>query len=848
MLLPIVLLFYFFTLSAQEEELPPCGCTEGAAQIGSGVGVPTLQSAISLGLIVSAANSPSTPQQVCVKGTLTAQNINYTFFLSVVTMDANAEIKVNTNGTLTFDNSTVQGCTTMWNHIEVSGSGKLNSFSSTIQDGKQAFRIRTGARLKIKGNQFINDYVGIFLINATPNTLGKVHLDDVFTGNNFSTSQSGLKSPYAGQLGFAGIQNTGMAGLTVGTTNGAGSPNTFTNLLNGVVAYNASLAVNGASFTRIKQQANSSGIRLDGLCAGVFAKNSFTDCNFGLNSVTAFSINFSDNTLTDIHDRGVYIQGFIDGVTPKGNIVVNSNNISTLSSGVQTAGIHVTGVNTLNAASNIVTVGNATGLLEEYAGIYLENSYFSSALPGFVSGNTINAYSGANGIHWGSGANSITENNTITLFEPASGSPSSFGFATGIIQGCNDNAITTGNTVLGYGTSNNLTDGISTVFGNNMTFCCNGTNLTKKGFNYFGTGTLWRISQTSFGTHEVGLFVQGNSSFTVQENQGNQWLGTYSVAGAQHTGSDPSAIFNSRFRVNPFASPFKPLVVSTPNAPGASWFTPGSGSPMTCAQFPECGIPIIGEDSPIDSFDIIIAQGLFATGTPQEPVMRWVAERGLYARLQANNSLLSLNPSLTSFYNANQTTKVGLYQTVENAIAALSGLSPVERAQFKANSDLILSHLNQLVQKDYQMVDASAAQLSALALDKENLTNSIYQLELANEVLYATIQGALYAQIPIVQAQNAALVASNIWEQNEKTVNEIYLSWLLTNDLTTAQLAQLLAIASQCPLEGGRSVFVTRGLYSLKVRSNFEDGILCAGAENREDGTVIAATIPEAGF
>ncbi len=758
-------------------------------------------------------------------------------------MGPDAEINISSNGSLTFDNTTVDACTDMWKHIEVSGTGKLKSYASTIKDGKEAFRIKTLAHVVVKGTDFIDNRIGISLVNTVPGTLGLMVLDDVFEGNDFETS-GGLKYPYSGQTGFAGIQNIGMAGLTVGSSNSTASPNTFTDLQNGIVAERAKLAVYGASFTDINELETSSGIRLDGQCGGVFVENNFDECNYGLNSFNSYQINFSENTLTDIRRIGVLVEGTI--TTNQGNINILSNNISTLSNGVVTSGVIVGHSKLANVSYNEITIGDGIGTYPEDAGIHLNTSNFSAAQPGMVIGNTIVANNGAAGIRLNTIKNTVTEDNSITLEEPASGAPSYTAFATGIVQGTLDNGITRANSIIGYGATDNFTSGINTLFGNNMVFCCNSTNLTLRGFHYFGTGTLWKIAQTSFGTHSVGLRVQGNSYFGVQDNTGNKWLGSYAVAGAQHTGSLNTAIFNSRFKVNPFSSPYKPAVVSTPNAPGASWFTTGTGTVLTCDEYPECGIDEQATDDH-DAFDKIIAKDSFETGTPEEAVMRWVAERGLYKRIQADTSLLSVDTLFANFYTANDTTKVGLYQDVENSIEALDDSSYFS-TKLKANNDIILGYLSQLVQKDSAMVGASGGAVDTLAAQKSIVTDSIYLRELANDLVADSLQDVISSLVSTIQTQNAALVASNIYEQNEKTVNEIYLDYILTHDLDTTQLDTLEAIASQCPLQGGRAVIGARALYTLKVPTVFEDGIICDTIVNRESGAAIKQTNARSDF
>ncbi len=244
-------------------------------------------------------------------------------------------------------------------------------------------------------------------------------------------------------------------------------------------------------------------------------------------------------------------------------------------------------------------------------------------------------------------------------------------------------------------------------------------------------------------------------------------------------------------------------------------------------------------DNTIDSFDIIIAKDLFTTGTPEEPVMRWVAERGLYSRLQANSLLIGQDPSMSTFYNAKQTDKVGLYQSVEDNMLALYEVSPTELAQFKSNGEQIFAYLDTLIIIDSLMVGASPSELTTLANDRDVVLDNMYQLEQQNASLDSIIQAARATQVQLVQSQNAALSATTVYEQNEKTYNEIWLDLVENDTLTQAQIDHLEAISWQCPLEGGEATLKARGLYVSVSGSNanFKDEMICDGIEERGSST-----------
>ena len=77
---------------------------------------------------------------------------------------------------------------------------------------------------------------------------------------------------------------------------------------------------------------------------------------------------------------------------------------------------------------------------------------------------------------------------------------------------------------------------------------------------------------------------------------------------------------------------------------------------------------------------------------------------------------------------------------------------------------------------------------------------------------------------------NAAIGTTKLIEENEKRVNEIYLSVIgkEADGFTDVQRTALLDIASQCPMLGGNAVYKARSMYRLVDDSTyFDDQLLC---------------------
>lgn len=87
---------------------------------------------------------------------------------------------------------------------------------------------------------------------------------------------------------------------------------------------------------------------------------------------------------------------------------------------------------------------------------------------------------------------------------------------------------------------------------------------------------------------------------------------------------------------------------------------------------------------------------------------------------------------------------------------------------------------------------------------------------------------------PII-VDNNAITATDIWEQNEKTVNHIFLNTVAKGiPFNDTQFNLLMDIANQCPLTGGNAVYEARSIlaYTGEILE-FNDSLLC-------DSTILA--------
>jgi hypothetical protein len=77
---------------------------------------------------------------------------------------------------------------------------------------------------------------------------------------------------------------------------------------------------------------------------------------------------------------------------------------------------------------------------------------------------------------------------------------------------------------------------------------------------------------------------------------------------------------------------------------------------------------------------------------------------------------------------------------------------------------------------------------------------------------------------------NAGIGTIELIEQNERTVNDIYLNTIAKDEsaFTATQATALYAVAIQCPMAGGQAVFRARALYGLfDDAQDYDDASTC---------------------
>ncbi|RMG83147.1 MAG: T9SS C-terminal target domain-containing protein, partial [Bacteroidetes bacterium] len=822
-----ILLLMMMIFGVQDVFSQPCDCnTPGVKTVGSAVGVPNLTDAFGAGILNPGSTSS---QPVCIKGTFNI-NANYVFDDADLTLDANATVNVLSSFTLIIKNqSTLMGCTSMWNALIVHSQAHLKITNSTIQDGQTAIQANFGSSIIVQDNDFINNYIGIRVGGKIPaNMIGLVYQPDIMEGNDFETLNSGLKSPFDGQIGLTGVYLSDVYGFTIGTTNTSAVPNTFTRFHIGVLVHRSTINVHHAEFSRIANYANfPSTIPGDG-GSSISSKNGYGDfithCKFesghtGISSEAFWLSEIEHNfmpDLTGVSNSSSMNNGIRAANTDFGRLYIRENDIATREEAVLLRLVKE------NSEIRIKNNVNITGL--PYANFKREAiDLIGCHVPpgkGSISLNSnINTIDTETAVLLSSCSNIHVQQNDIDLEGAPQGNDPMKGI---VIEGSSDLYIANNN-INGALATGSTTGMISEGSVDITQFCCNRIDTTDIGVQFDGTNMLTFLNGTRLNDHDIGLLYEQNAMVNAQIDAGNRWTGTYNIVGARHEGFNPTTIQDSRYEVR-FQGEELPSY-DTPNAPGTQWFFPSFNLPYSCLT--EC--PVIAEDFPPDQLVLSVADGTLSVGTVYENTLIWQAERAVFRKIERTPSWAA-DSSLSAFYTAKQGTTVDLFNDIEERITALRDVRPTETQAIENNLTAVQSRLRQITVKDSLLWGANPTDSTALVQDIQNLQTEIMNYSISNDSLYEMVTADRSALIQGIIADNNNIITSAIYEQNEQIVNDIWLNTVGQNNysLTQNQLNSLESVVWQCPLMGGKAVYRARALYLMEIDTVFNDNLLCS--------------------
>ncbi|MEZ5032028.1 MAG: T9SS type A sorting domain-containing protein [Saprospiraceae bacterium] len=294
--------------------------------------------------LLDATSAQTTAQRVIIQGTLefSTSLSNYKFKDSEIVLSEGSSIIVSSGKQLAFQGSTVKGCEALWAGIDVQPGGRLSVQTSTISDAAKAILAAPGSFLNVATNTFLNNHICIAVDDPESNNANNIQ-HQIY--NNTFTSDATLLSSVSGYnaYAYAGILVHNLALLDLDN-----KVNTFSNLQNGIIAFDSKVLINSATtFESIQPQAGvtlpvpqGNGIYVyhtqgKPLASLTFdgktdeeGDATFTDCFQSISSIrsntTVLNCKFLDG------DRGIYIEDLF----PFRKVIIQDNYFEEISSGI----------------------------------------------------------------------------------------------------------------------------------------------------------------------------------------------------------------------------------------------------------------------------------------------------------------------------------------------------------------------------------------------------------------------------------------------------------------------------------------------------------------------------------
>ena len=634
-----------------------------------------------------------------------------------------------------------------------------------------------------------------------------------------------LLVPYIGQSPSYASGSTSYAGFVLNDVAGVIGKGTsfksrilFHELNNGLIAINSTLLVTNSTFKDIQPDNTYAGANGYGITSigGNNASSSLIQYGLGQNSSTA---TFS-NCRTAIFARHSHIESSennMEGVTYgyRMDFLENfhrarifNNTIHALFYG---AGLHSNDYcKNIELHDNTINVADPDGNANVFrTGIGVWESNFSGLNHDYrlrILNNAIHAGENATeNISLYNVRDVLVSDNTLDLDDPGNTGSLSLHYNFRPTLACN--------VITGFSQAPNVFCIFSLLTGDGA-YSCNHTTNTSKGL-YFDMDCANSLLQgNEMINHDIGLEVGGNlCQIGPQYHNGNRWTGTSSNLGALHH--------------EPLIAVFQPILVSTTSPFGAADHEPSSSDPnnwiypdnqnindynCSTATNPCFEMDLIKRFGAIDSLLAIGDIPLENFETEQY----YVADRQLFER-RALNTTLEAPDVVDSFYNANVSTNIGRFYRLAIGMKALDSLSGNYHELIKHNDSLnkvLLMQMDSNNTSIYNGIDSVMLMEENRVLSAQINSNSI----LLNQWL--VISDSLLTDLAdSLVVENNNITPSGSMEENEQTVNNIYLTRTIKKQLPdSAEKIVIDEISSLCILEGGIATIKARG-----IRATYND-------------------------
>ncbi|HMQ90262.1 MAG TPA: PKD domain-containing protein [Flavilitoribacter sp.] len=815
-----------------------CDDCDAENTIGTPATETTLSQAIAAGDLPSGTFAANLIK--CIEGVLRLESGNaYTFTNCTFKMAPGAEIIIEEGAQLILDGTTLFACTNIWRGITVETGGKLNLNESLIKDAQYAIYAYPATSpnepvtdLKLTHNTLENNFVGIFVPEGS---LGKMKVDLL---RNSIIGTEDLKPPFSGQ-----------------TSEPEGLPNQNTRPLAGMYIHDLGVFSSYTTF-------------FSGLTSGAVLVRS--------NSI------FSVNEFNDLPENNTYYPGYPfqgEAIRSQSNgsnkVIVYDSEFSGCKAGViaNFTSLEATGNNMDNVQYGIwASLANAGGIQIGGKEPQDGNSILNSEIAVFVvqadpsgqvdiSNNTIStngSTSGAGIALWGNRATAALENNQITVQNGGSGifllasskvnlyenevtlSSPSQNLGGILLEGVQSSYLY-GNSVTGTGTGGSSNIGLKVTSSPGIVYCCNALNSTRIGALFDGAcSTENNFRGTIFNTHDVGLLLTSNAILEGQVHTENQWMGSYgSGSGAVYQVSENQAQekqFIADANQNQYFFPPNP-------APGAWFDDQQNGGQQNVCDYSSCVHGLFNPDSPSTKK---IALGQIQTLQYTTPIL-WELQRYLFRELAGRTIQ---DQDVLSFKDNSASGTIGAFYDVDQAIDTLfEFVDSTTVLALTVNLDSSGIKMKEISVIDSLLQFAQGASAAQLRQEKSKLADEAFTFaESAGEGALSLLTSRMGTAAE-VKDQNSGILVSSVYEQNEKSVNKVFLAYWTAglDSLDQNELDSLEIIANQCPLAGGNAVYKARAILGAAIGQVvvYDDEQNCYGSAKQVSANIKKPVLAE---
>lgn len=742
-----------------------------------------------------------------------------------IMMGKNSKITVSSGAALYITNSRLFGCGDMWPGILVQPGGSVivtasSKNSAIIEDAITGiygeFNATSSADISLAGGVLMNDNYNDIMIagvaNSTIYTQSSVYpltLDKtLFTCQPDGVYSLGkLKSPYAGQLTNAGVTlyHIQGAGITIGNISSAALANTFSNMAYGIYSTQSTFDAVNDTFENMYTNVST-------ICKKCPPAKITGAAIYGISSkATVGGTNTStvkqSNTFKDVA-YGVYLQlGLINEVRNNNFATTKASYPAKTDAGIAAIFVKLDDYNRLDLNSNTIS-SYATGIQLERSG-------------GAVPKDTA--------------SNMNIDSNTISCI----GSKTSLQVNNGIFV-----------EDIGPFTQQSYSMNIGH---NTISYASTGISLLNLG-SYPGTSNTVSVSYNN-----IHILPPVSATATLA-NTGIQVSGCSS-----HMTIGPE---------NEIYATGTTLILNNTHIKGI-YTTSSYFNTLECNNVYDCGQDVVfqGSCSPSyiransfgEAYDGLVENNSGFIGTQSGGVSdgnTW-ASASSFGRGQTSNfnsapanSILYENPLPTLNYgnptNDKYTTAPPSTATLKLGTAGINPcpIVPIHFALMQASMDSSVSDTSAYPVYTQQVMYTGQSQTFAQIDDDSTVMagDSVLQnFYTANKnkvmgVMRKVDNMIVKGNFSTALALNSSLIPTNLIEQNEQEVNNIFLTTLGNNNdsLTSGQIDTLFNIASQCALTGGQGVYAARALYDWVMNTNYTFTDSC---RTREDDANRVTTI-----